>query len=134
MERMFSTGEVARAEELSSDTRLATALRSAGRYGVTEVLAAGPELLHLLQAHTDATEGHFGGAAVVHASVDVARVGWSGPVQAPLLRMLLPHYVPSGLRQEVDDALFERELRWARRLRRGFRGFLAAGHRTAPAF
>ncbi|MFF3838294.1 hypothetical protein [Streptomyces sp. NPDC001930] len=120
MERMFSAGEVARAEELSSDTRLATALRSAGRYGVAEMLAAGPELLHLLQAHTDAAEGHFGGAALVHASVDVARVGWRGPVQTSLLRMLLPHYVPSGLRQEVDDALFDRELRWARRLRRGF--------------
>ncbi|MFE5589191.1 hypothetical protein [Streptomyces sp. NPDC056549] len=120
MERMFSAVEVERAKDLSSDTRLATALRSAGRYGVAEALAAGPELLHLLDAQTDAAEGHFAGAALVHASVDVARVGWSRPVQPSLLRELLPHYVSLDLRPEIDDALFDRELRWARRLRRGF--------------
>ncbi|WP_327350126.1 hypothetical protein OG772_36255 [Streptomyces sp. NBC_01321] len=120
MERMFSVVELARAEQLREDTRLADALRVAGRYGVAEALAAGPELLRLLQAHTDAADGQFGGAAIIHASVDAARVGWRRPLQPALLRELLPHYVPSDLRQEVDDALFDRALRWARRRRRGF--------------
>ncbi|MFE6155833.1 tetratricopeptide repeat protein [Streptomyces sp. NPDC057889] len=120
MERMFSAGELARAEELREDTRLADALKSAGRYGVAEALAAGPELLRLLWAHTDAPDGYFGGAALVHASVDAARVGWRRPLSPAALRELLAHYVPSDLRQEVDEALFERSLRWARRRRRGF--------------
>ncbi|MGN9795869.1 hypothetical protein ACTMTU_32865 [Streptomyces sp. OZ13] len=120
MERMFSAAELARAEQLREDTRLADALRVAGRYGVAEALAAGPELLRLLQAHTDAADGQFGGAAVVHASVDAARVGWRRPLEPALLRELLPHYVPSALRQDVDDALFDRALKWARRRRRGF--------------
>ncbi|MEU6666084.1 tetratricopeptide repeat protein [Streptomyces sp. NPDC046727] len=120
MERMFSAAELARAEELRVDARLADALKSAGRYGVAEALAAGPELLGLLRAHTDAPDGHFGGAALVHASVDAARVGWRRPLRHAVLRELLPHYVPSDLRQEVDEALFERSLRWARRRRRGF--------------
>ncbi|WP_435228408.1 hypothetical protein [Streptomyces sp. Tue6028] len=120
MERMFSAAELARAEELREDTRLADALKSAGRYGVAEALAAGPELLRLLRAHTDAPDGCFGGAALVHASVDAARAGWRHPLSPAVLWKLLAHYVPSDLRQEADEALFERSLRWARRRRRGF--------------
>ncbi|MFJ8955266.1 hypothetical protein ACIRL3_15790 [Streptomyces sp. NPDC102384] len=120
LERLFTAVELERAERLEGDPRIAATLPAARRFGLAELLAAGPELRDLLAAHTNDADGQFVGAALVHAAVDCARAGWSRPVPRNLLRSLTEHYIPSELRSDVTDEDLEAAVTWATRRRRGY--------------
>lgn len=128
LERRFTGEELQRARGLDGDPRIAAALPTTDRYGLAEVMAAGPELRDLLAAHTADPDGQYHGAALVHAAVDCARVGWTGPVPLDLLRRLHPLYIPNGLAKDTHTAsTFDEALRWAVRRRRGYSRLLTPG-------
>lgn len=120
LERLFTATELERAKHLEGDPRIAATLPGTGRFGLAELLAAGPELRDLLAAHTGDADGQFGGAALVHAAVDCARAGWSRPVPLDLLSRLALHYVPAGLRSDVTAEDLGTAVTWATRRRRGY--------------
>jgi transcriptional regulator with XRE-family HTH domain len=120
LERLFSAEELERAKRLEGDPRIAATLPGTHRFGLAELLAAGPELRDLLAAHTSDADGQFIGAALVHAAVDCARAGWSRPVPPDLLRPLASHYIPAELRSEVTPEDLDAAVSWATRRRRGY--------------
>ncbi|MFD7409832.1 hypothetical protein ACFV7R_46295 [Streptomyces sp. NPDC059866] len=120
LERLFTTEELERAKFLEGDPRIASALPGTHRFGLAELLAAGPELRDLLAAHTSDADGQFVGAALVHAAVDCARAGWSRPVPLDLLRLLALHYIPAELRSDVTAEDLDAAVTWATRRRRGY--------------
>ncbi|MFJ4095160.1 hypothetical protein ACIPYS_26525 [Kitasatospora sp. NPDC089913] len=120
LERLFTAAELGRAGRLDGDPRIATALPGTNRFGLAELLAAGPELRDLLAAHTGDADGQFVGAALVHAAVDCVRAGWNRPVPVELLRGLVPQYVPAELRGDVTAESFDTAVAWSTRRRRGY--------------
>ncbi|MEU6616396.1 helix-turn-helix transcriptional regulator [Streptomyces parvus] len=120
LERLFTTKELERANRLEGDPRIAATLPGTHRFGLAELLAAGPELRDLLEAHTNDADGQFVGAALVHAAVDCARAGWSRPVPLDLLRPLASHYIPAELRSDVTPEALDAAVTWATRRRRGY--------------
>ncbi|MEW2400242.1 helix-turn-helix transcriptional regulator [Streptomyces sp. NPDC046862] len=120
LERLFTTEELERAKRLEGDPRIAATLPGTHRFGLAELLAAGPELRDLLEAHTNDADGQFAGAALVHAAVDCARAGWSRPVPLNLLRPLTLHYIPAELRSDVTPEDLDAAVNWATRRRRGY--------------
>jgi tetratricopeptide (TPR) repeat protein len=120
LERLFTAAELERAKRLEGDPRIAGALPGTDRFGLAELLAAGPELRDLLAAHTSDADGQFVGAALVHTAVDCARAGWSRPVPLDLLRPLALHYIPAELRSDVTAEDLDAAVTWATRRRRGY--------------
>ncbi len=109
LDRLWSPGEVERAQEVGGDPRLRAAAQASDRFGVAEVLAAGPELLNDWM-HAWQTGAHPRGAALVAAAVDCRRMGLHRPVPASLLVALHEVYLSarggSVLRPEpLADAL-----------------------------
>jgi eukaryotic-like serine/threonine-protein kinase len=116
--RMWSPVERVAAEEHADDPRIADALRSAGKYGLAEYMAAGPQLLRDFRDAQSAApggtadpadRGHGGprGAALVKAAVDVRLAGYDRPASLSLLRELHEVYLGSwggaALRPESWD-------------------------------
>ncbi|UBU11686.1 tetratricopeptide repeat protein [Nonomuraea gerenzanensis] len=82
--RLWSQEELARARDHVADARMATAVAQAGRFGVAEFLAAGPQLLS--QWHDAWAPGaNPRGAALVLAAVDARRAGVHRGVPAAVL-------------------------------------------------
>lgn len=109
LRRLWSPAELASAATFAKrDSRIARALRQSAKFGVAEILAAGPELLR--DWHSAWAPGsHPRGAALVAAAVDCRRAGVDGPVARDLLLELHTHYLLAAgghaLRPEpVDEA------------------------------
>ncbi|MFF9677591.1 hypothetical protein ACF1GS_38900 [Streptomyces eurythermus] len=122
IERIWSDREVARASK-AGDERLFDAVKHSDTYGVAEYLAAGPTLMEEWQ-RAQRVGGHPRGAALVQASVDLARAGFSGAVDIDVLKDLHEKYLGSStLRPESWD---EAES-WATEVRYGVSGLLIPG-------
>ncbi|MGW6523987.1 tetratricopeptide repeat protein [Streptomyces sp. NPDC054962] len=109
LDRLWSSQEVGRAQEADRDPRVKAAAQASGRFGIAEVLAAGPELFNDWM-HAWQTGEHPRGAALVAAAVDCRRMGLHQPVGTSLLVALHEVYLSARggavLRPEsVEDAL-----------------------------
>ncbi|MGW3816340.1 tetratricopeptide repeat protein [Streptomyces sp. NPDC005046] len=112
LERRWAEGEVARAREWGwQDERIAQAVDSAGRYGIAEFLAAGPQLFAAWQDAWAPEGDHVRGAALVAAAVEARRAGWHRPLPVALLRELHEEHLAARggpvLRPESWDAALD---------------------------
>ena len=93
VERLFSVDEQARARDLaSSDPRLDDAVRHAGRSGIGEYLAWGPQLYNQWE-DAWARGNHPRAAALIAAAVDCRHAGFTGPLPRALLSALHHSYL-----------------------------------------
>ena len=106
----FSPAEQDRARAAAArDRRLAVALEAAG-YGLTQTLAAAPQLVARWE---DAKTADPYAWAVLTAALDVARLGARAPLSADLLRAAAPGYCTSQQQAEAPDNWFEQALAYA---------------------
>ena len=106
----FSPAEQDRARAAAArDRRLAVALGAAG-YGLTQTLAAAPQLVARWQ---DAKAADPYAWAVLTAALDAARLGARAPLSADLLRAAAPGYCTSAQQAEAPDNWFEQALAYA---------------------
>ncbi|MEV5887851.1 tetratricopeptide repeat protein [Nonomuraea fuscirosea] len=107
IERLWSAEERARASASVNDWRIHHALEQADRYGVSQFLAAGPQLFQDWQdARGSWPEGRPRGAALVNAAVDLRRAGLQEPVPISFLYEIHELYLPPAVRVESwDEAL-----------------------------
>lgn len=122
LERLWSARELALAGELASDIRIAQALGSAGKHGLAELMAAGPQLLSELRDAWTAsprpgpggrTAGDARGAALVSAAVDVRLAGYHRPVPLAVLRDLHEVYLSERGGAALRPGSWENALAWA---------------------
>jgi eukaryotic-like serine/threonine-protein kinase len=123
--RLWSPGELASAQKLAHDARIADALRSAGKYGLAEHMAAGPQLLQEFRDARAATPGAWSvnpvegprggprGAALVQAAIDVWLAGYRRPVPLPLLRELHEVYLRAWGGAALRPDSWDNALAWA---------------------
>jgi predicted negative regulator of RcsB-dependent stress response len=106
----FSLAEQGRARAAATrDRRLALALDAAG-YGLTQTLAAAPQLVSRWE---DARAADPYGWAVLTAALDVTRLGGRAPLTVGLLRAAAPGYCTSAQQAEAPGNWFERALAYA---------------------
>ncbi len=106
----FSAAEHDRARAAAArDPRLRAALESAG-YGLTQTLAAAPQLV--ARWH-DATTANPYAWAVLTAALDTARLGARAPLRAEFLRAAAPGYCTSQQQAEAPANWFEQALAYA---------------------
>ena len=106
----FSPAEEDRARVAASrDRRLAVALE-AGGYGLTQTLAAAPQLVARWQ---DARTADPYAWAVLTAALDATRLGARAPLDADLLRAAAPGYCTSRQQAEAPGSWFEKALAYA---------------------
>jgi hypothetical protein len=106
----FSPAEQDRARAAAArDLRLKVALGAAG-YGLTQTLAAAPQLVARWQ---DAQTANPYAWAVLTAALDAARLGARAPLSADLLRAAAPGYCTSQQQAEAPENWFERALAYA---------------------
>ena len=106
----FSGSEQDRARAASArDRRLAVALGTEG-YGLTQTLAAAPQLVARWE---DARAADPYGWAVLTAALDAARLGGRAPLPADLLREAAPGYCTGAQQAEAPPDWFERALAYA---------------------
>jgi Tetratricopeptide repeat len=111
--RTFSLAEQKRARS-REDPRLVEALANPGGYGVTEYLAAGPQLLKEWE-EAWAPGSHPRGAALVAAAVDLRRAGFTSPLPRRLLEELAETYLAQRGGQRLRPESAEDAWRWAAR-------------------
>ena len=106
----FSEAEQHRARTAAArDRRLKIALEAAG-YGLTQTLAAAPQLVARWE---DAATADPYAWAVLTAALDLARLGARAPLGTDLLRAAAPGYCTSSQRAEAADNWFEQALAYA---------------------
>jgi TIR domain len=106
----FSPAEQSRARAAAArDRRLAIALEADG-YGLTQTLAAAPQLVARWQ---DAQAAAPYAWAVLTAAVDTARLGARAPLSTGLLRAAAPGYCTSAQQAEAPENWFEQALAYA---------------------
>ena len=106
----FSPAEQDRARAAAvRDRRLAEALGAEG-YGLTQTLAAAPQLVARWQ---DAQASNPYAWAVLTAAADAARLGVRAPLSPELLRAAAPGYCTSAQQAEAPENWFERALAYA---------------------
>ena len=106
----FSPGEQDRARAAAGrDRRLALALAADG-YGLTQTLAAAPQLVARWEGARDASPY---GWAVLTAALDAARLGARTPLSADLLRATAPGYCTSAQQAAAPGNWFEQALAYA---------------------
>jgi hypothetical protein len=106
----FSPAEQVRARAAAArDRRLAVALEVAG-YGLTQTLAAAPQLVARWQ---DAKTAEPYAWAVLTAALDVTRLGARAPLGPDLLRAAAPGYCTSQQQAEAPDNWFEQAMAYA---------------------
>ena len=106
----FSPAEQDRARAAAArDRRLALALGAAG-YGLTQTLAAAPQLVARWEDAQDANPYAW---AVMTAAMDAARLGVRASLPAGLLRAAAPGYCTSAQRAEAPANWFEQALAYA---------------------
>ncbi|MFC9812356.1 tetratricopeptide repeat protein [Streptomyces virginiae] len=110
--RHWSAEERRRAAAHAQDPRIVAALRAGERFGIAEVLAAGPELLAAW--HDAWTPGaNPRGAAVVAAAVDCRRAGLRSPVSRERLRELHRPYLLERGGGDLQPEPFDDAMNWA---------------------
>ncbi|MEU6296333.1 tetratricopeptide repeat protein [Streptomyces erythrochromogenes] len=110
--RHWSPEERRRAAAHGHDPRIRAALRAGDRFGIAEVLAAGPELLAAW--HNAWTPGaNPRGAAVVAAAVDCRRAGLRSPVSRDRLRELHRPYLVERGGGDLQPEPFDDAMNWA---------------------
>ncbi|MCX4626600.1 hypothetical protein [Streptomyces sp. NBC_01443] len=112
VERRWTNTERERARALTTDPRLVRALAGDQRFGVAELLAAGPELVEGWQ-HAWVPGHHPRGAALVAAAVDARRAGYHGPLPAEVLQQLHEGYLVRRGGTELRPESFRDALTWA---------------------
>lgn len=122
LDRKWSSAEIQRARK-SLDSRVLDAASHSSQYGVSEYLAAGPQLLKELKT-ASGPSGNPRGASIVLATIDLARAGLYTPIPTELIFRVHEYYLNrdggSILRPEAHvDAM-----RWATELRHGVTSFL----------
>jgi hypothetical protein len=106
----FSPAERDRARAAAArDRRLAAALASAG-YGLTQTLAAAPQLVARWEDARDADPYAW---AVLTAALDAARLGTRAPLSAEFLRAAAPGYCTPRQQAEAPGNWFEQALAYA---------------------
>ena len=106
----FSEAEQGRARAAARrDPRLRVALEAAG-YGLTQTLAAAPQLVARWE---DAQTASPYGWAVLAAALDAARLGAHSPLSADFLRAAAPGYCTSQQQAEAPGNWFEQALAYA---------------------
>jgi AcrR family transcriptional regulator len=106
----FSPAEQDRALTAAArDRRLAIALDASG-YGLTQTLAAAPQLVARWE---DAKTANPYAWAVLTAALDVARLGARAPLSTEFLRAAAPDYCTSQQQAEAPDNWFEHALAYA---------------------
>jgi hypothetical protein len=106
---IFTTDERRRAKRLVADRRIRIALDSE-QVGVTQVLAAGPELVRRWE---NAPDGQCYGKAVITAALDARRVGAHAPLSAGFLTDAAPAYLSSAEQATAPADWFDRAIRYA---------------------
>ena len=110
IEPEFSPAEQERARAAATrDRRLAIALEAAG-YGLTQSLAAAPQLVARWQ---DARTASPYAWVVLTAALDAARLGARAPLSAGFLRAAAPGYCTSQQQAEAPDNWLEQALAYA---------------------
>jgi tetratricopeptide (TPR) repeat protein len=113
VERLFSVEEQTRARKLaSSDPRLADAVSHAGRNGIGEYLAWGPQLYKQWE-DAWARRNHPRAAALIAAAVDCRHAGFSGPLPRRLLDALHVGYVEKRGGDDLNPEDLDVAWRWA---------------------
>jgi hypothetical protein len=112
VERRWSDTERARAGAVVSDSRLVRALAGDERFGVAELLAAGPELVEAWQ-HGWVPGQHPRGAALVAAAVDARRAGYHRPLPTDVLQRLHEIYLARRGGLELRPEPYSEALKWA---------------------
>lgn len=105
----FSIDERRRAEQLADDGRIRIALEHADP-GVTQVLAAGPELIRRWR-HAPASECY--GQAVITAALDARRVGARAPLTIDYLEAAAPAYLTPAQQATAPPDWFDKAIRYA---------------------
>jgi hypothetical protein len=107
---VFSPAEQDRARAIADrDPQLRAALDTGG-YGLTQTLAAAPQLVARWQ---DARAASPYGWAVLTAALDAARLGARVPLSADFLRAAAVDYCTSAQQAEASDNWFEQALAYA---------------------
>ncbi|WP_159029564.1 hypothetical protein [Streptomyces qaidamensis] len=112
VDRRWTDTERERARAVTTDPRLVRALAGDQRFGVAELLAAGPELLEGWQ-HAWVPGHHPRGAALVAAAVDARRAGYHGPLPVEVLKQLHEGYLVRRGGTELRPESFPEALTWA---------------------
>lgn len=110
--RHWSAQERRRAAAHRGDPRIGAALSAGERFGVAEVLAAGPELLASWE-NGWAPGANPRGAAVVAAAVDCRRAGLRRPVSREWLRELHAPYLAARGGGDLQPEPFAEAMDWA---------------------
>ncbi|MFC4071849.1 hypothetical protein [Actinoplanes subglobosus] len=105
----FSIDERRRAEQRADDGRIRIALEHADP-GVTQVLAAGPELIRRWR-HAPAGECY--GQAVITAALDARRVGAQAPLTIDYLEAAAPAYLTPAQQATAPPDWFGQAIRYA---------------------
>lgn len=112
LNRHWTPEERRRAAAQADDPRIGTALRAGERFGIAEVLAAGPELLASWH-NAWAPGANPRGAALVAAAVDCRRAGLRRPVSRDWLRDLHPPYLTARGGGDLQPEPFPDAMAWA---------------------
>lgn len=129
LRRLWSRSELQQAQMFADDERIHSALRLADRFGVAEILAAAPELVHDW-SNAWRPGAHPRGAALVAAAVDCRRAGVHEPVAYELLSRLAEKYIElrggALLRPESEEDALD----WATSLSNGASSLLMPTSRS----
>ncbi|MGW7385595.1 hypothetical protein [Streptomyces sp. NPDC054794] len=112
VERRWTHTERERARAVMADPRLVRALAGDERFGVAELLAAGPELVEAWQ-HAWIPGHHPRGAALVATAVDARRAGYHRLLPAEILQQLHEGYLVRRGGVELRPESFSEALNWA---------------------
>lgn len=108
----FSVAERKRAEDLAADPRIRTALNSSDA-GVTQILAAGPELIRRWENADVSDPLQCYGKAVISAALDARRVGVVAPLSEAFLVAAAPAYIGPALRAAAPADWFGQAISYA---------------------
>jgi eukaryotic-like serine/threonine-protein kinase len=112
VERRWTHAERERARAVTADPRLVRALAGDERFGVAELLAAGPELAESWK-HAWIPGHHPRGAALVATAVDARRAGYHRPLPAEVLQQLHEGYLVRRGGAELRPESLSEALDWA---------------------
>jgi hypothetical protein len=109
---MFSAAERTRAGDLVGDQRIRAALATRDA-GVTQVLAAGPELIRWWE-HADVSDARqCYGKAVITAALDARRVGAAAALTRDFLITAAPAYLSSAQLATAESDWFDQAIGYA---------------------